>query len=261
MKTGERRLTEAGAAIRGRLAIREAYRDEGVARQYIDGRFREPLGALLHARQADALKRLFRDRCPARVLEIAPGPARLTVEIARFETCRGTVLDASAQMLAEARRRLAPIAGDRWTFVHGDVFHLPFRAEFDVVFAFRLLRHFDEGDRVRAYAQIAQALRPGGVLVFDAVNETVSARLRAQDPQSHRHYDALLRPDALRREMEAAGFEITSLEGVQRRYPLLRRLQTLVAPRSRATARAAMELVDRLGGGEPLEWIVTCRHA
>jgi hypothetical protein len=36
--------------------------------------------------------------------------------------------------------------------------------------------------------------------------------------------------------------------------------QVYVAPRSRALARGAMELLDRLGG-PPLEWIVTCRRA
>lgn len=247
--------------IRGAGAVRDAYRDDGVARGYIDQRFVEPLGALLHARQANALRRLFRERQPARVLEIAPGPARLTVEVAGLETCRGTVMDASAQMLAEAQRRLAPIAGGRWTFVQGDVFQLPFEAEFDLVFAFRLLRHFDDADRGRIYAQIARVLRPGGLLVFDAVNEVVSASLRDKTPAEYQHYDALLRPDVLHRELNAAGFEIASLEGVQRRYPLLHQLQTLVAPRSRPVARAAMELVDRFSGGEPLEWIVTCQHA
>jgi ubiquinone/menaquinone biosynthesis C-methylase UbiE len=254
------RLTRWGG-IRGARAVRDAYRDDKVARGYIDQRFIEPLGALLHARQATALKRLFEGRRPGRVLEIAPGPARLTVEVAGIETCLGTVMDASAQMLAEAQRRLAPIAGGRWTFVQGDVFQLPFDAEFDIVFAFRLLRHFDDGDRARIYGQIARVLKPGGLLVFDAVNELVSARLREENPAEYQHYDALLRPERLAQELGAAGFQIAAFEGVQRRFRLLSRLQTLVAPRSRPAARLAMELVDRFAGGEPLEWIVTCQHA
>jgi hypothetical protein len=112
------------------------------------------------------------------------------------------------------------------------------------------------------YGQAARLLRPGGVLVFDAVNEVVSAPIRAAArPGEYEHYDALLRPDALRAELKAAGFETLSLRGVQHRYSLLSQLQVLVAPRSRGIARAAMEIVDRAGGGEPLEWIVTCRRA
>ena len=72
--------------------------------------------------------------------------------------------------------------------------------------------------------------------------------------------DALMRPDVLEMELAESGLELVSLEGVQRRYPALARIQTLVAPRSRQMARLAIELVDRFGGGAPLEWIVTCRR-
>lgn len=246
----------------GHDGVRDAYRNEHVAARYIDERFREPLGALLHDRQASALKRLIGSRPSGRVLEIAPGPGRLTTEIASVAGVRGTVLDASAQMLAQARRRVEPVARGRWTFVHGDAFHLPFDTEFDAVFVFRLIRHFDDGDRVRLYREIRRVLRPGGVLVFDAVNEAVSAPLRARsDPAEYGVYDALLRPEQIHAELAEAGFSVMSLEGVQRRYTLLHRLQVIVAPRSRAVARAAMELVDRFTGGQPLEWIVTCSRA
>jgi hypothetical protein len=74
------------------------------------------------------------------------------------------------------------------------------------------------------------------------------------------HYDASLDRDELREELASAGFEIESLAGAQHHYPTLYRLQVLVAPRSEKLARLAMNVVDRAGGGEPLEWIVTCRR-
>lgn len=246
--------------LKGAGQIREAYRDDEVAKRYIEERFREPLGALLHARQVRALKRLLGvPGAPRSVLEIAPGPARLTAEIARSFPGHGVALDASAAMIAEARRRVPEAVRARWTFVHGDAFALPFRGGFDVVYTFRFLRHFDAQDRVRLYSQIRDVLRPGGRLVFDAVNAAVSEAVRAADPASHKHYDALHSLPELREEMAAANLPVERVEGVQRGYPLLYRLQVLVAPRSRAIARAAMECLDRLGG-DPLEWIVTCRR-
>jgi ubiquinone/menaquinone biosynthesis C-methylase UbiE len=233
-----------------------------VASRYIDERFRQPLGALLHKRQAAALRRLLGRKRPCRVLEIAPGPGRLTTEIADLPGIRGTVLDSSAQMLEQARRRVAPVGGSRWDFVHGDAFNLPFDAEFDAVFVFRLVRHFNEGDRLRLYAECARVLKPGGLLVFDAINEHVSVRLRqGSDEAEYPVFDALLTPDRLRAELGSAGFQVSALQGVQRHYSLLRQIQVLVAPRSRMLARAAMEVVDRFGGGQPLEWIVTCSRA
>lgn len=246
--------------ITGVQRIRDAYRDERVARNYVAERFREPLGALLHARQVRALRRVIAASRPRRVLEIAPGPGRLTVEVARLITGRGVVVEASAQMLGEARRVLLEVSGHRWSCLQGDAFHLPVSSGFDLVYVFRLIRHFHAAERAAIYAQIREVLEPGGLLMFDAVNEAESAPLRARAPQEYQHFDAMSRPDALQAELADAGFAITSLEGVQHRCGVLGLIQTLVAPRSRTLARAVMECTDRFTGGQPLEWIVTCRR-
>jgi SAM-dependent methyltransferase len=245
--------------IQGVADVREAYRDDAVAAEYVKERFREPLGALLHSRQAGVLRSVIGTIRPAQVLEIAPGPARLTVDVAPLLAAPPVLLDASSQMLAQAKRRLDAINCPA-TLMQGDAFDLPFPAMFDMVYTFRLIRHFADVDRRRLYRQIARVLKPGGTLVFDAVNEIVSRPLRERSTgDEHRHYDALLTADGVRRELEDEGFEVQQLVGVQHRYPLLWQTQILVAPRSRLLARAAMEVIDRLGG-EPLEWVVTCRR-
>lgn len=243
--------------IRTPDAIREAYRDREVASEYVDQRFAQPLGALLHARQRDYLRALVRQFSPRSILEIAPGPARLTLELADRP---GIAIDASPEMLSEARWRMRSHGVHLWRFVQGDVFDLPFAATFDLIYSFRLVRHFDRADRERIYKEVVRVLRPGGLFVFDAVNEKVSRpiRLRAK-PGEYAHYDALFTEAELRSELEANGLAPVALQGVQHRFPLLGRIQTLAAPRSRTIARFAMELVDR-SGGAPLEWIVTCRR-
>jgi ubiquinone/menaquinone biosynthesis C-methylase UbiE len=244
--------------IQGVHDMREAYRSTDVAENYVANRFVEPLGALLHARQVFAMRTVIRDVRPDRVLEIAPGPARLTADLKPYLPKGGVIVDASRQMLGEARRRLED---NRWTAVQGDAFALPFDGPFDLAYTFRLIRHFDGADRRRIYREIARVLRPGGVLVFDAVNEVVSAPIRARsNEREHQHYDALLRPEEIRRELSDSGFEVLSLQGVQHQYPSLLKIQVLVAPRSRSLARGLMEMVDVVGGGEPLEWVVVCRR-
>ena len=244
--------------IRGVLEIREAYRSTTVATRYVQERFREPLGALLHDRQVSAVASVIERQNPARVLEVAPGPARVTGDVARRVGRRWTLIDASAQMLGQARRNLE--GGEQWTLIQGDAFSLPVAGPFDLLYSFRFVRHFELPERQRFYREAVRVLRPGGLFVFDAVNELVSAPLRAANPEEYAHYDALLRPDQLRAELKAAGLEVVSLAGVQHRYSMLRQLQLLVSPRSRRLARAAMELVDSLPGGTPLEWIVVCRR-
>jgi ubiquinone/menaquinone biosynthesis C-methylase UbiE len=244
--------------FRGVTEIRDAYRVDTVARDYIDERFTQPLGALLHDRQVATLKGVIARYQPRTILEVAPGPARLTTEIASLIVDHGIVVDASAQMLNEARRRLG--AQTRWRAIQGDAFNLPFDARFDLVYSFRLVRHFDSTDRASLYKQFARVLRPGGVLVFDAVNEAVSRPLRMRAPEEFRHFDAMFQLDALRGELRAHGFEPLVLQGVQHRFRVMQQIQVLVAPRSPRVARWLMELCDRVPSNQPLEWVVVCRR-
>ncbi len=238
--------------------IRSAYRDEAVARDYVAQRFREPLGALLHDRQVHTVQRLIAAHDPRQILELAPGPARLTRDLVRSFGHGAVALDASRQMLNEARRALGR-AERLVRFVHGDAFQLPFAQAFDLVYSFRLIRHFDRADRMRLYGELRRVLAPGGLLVFDAVNVAVSAPLRRANPQAYQHFDALLTVTDVVEELRECGFAVRRLDGVQHRYAWLSKVQVLLAPRSRMLARLAIEALDATGG-EPLEWIVTCQR-
>jgi ubiquinone/menaquinone biosynthesis C-methylase UbiE len=244
--------------IKGASDVRDAYRDETVARDYIDERFREPLGALLHCRQVHLLQDVLRQRRPQRVLELAPGPARVTRDLSPDLGPMAVLVDASAQMLAEARARLRHVPTCR--FIQGDAFQLPVTPGFDLVYTLRLIRHFELADRERIYRELSRILTRGGLLMFDAVNEAVAGPLRkGAAPGAYRHYDALLRPEELRQELDRCGFDVLALRGVQHRFTWLYQMQTLVGPRSRTLARWGMELFDRTGG-EPLEWLVICQR-
>jgi len=246
--------------ISGIEGIRAAYQDAGVARRYVEERFTTPLGSLLHDRQSQVLRSVMAAHPAPDVLEIAPGPARLTTSVIDLAG-QLTLLDASAEMLGEAKRRLAPIEVDTpRTLVRGDAFCLPFPSRFDLVYSFRLIRHFGAEERLRLYREAHRVLKPGGRLVFDAVNRRVYEPLR-ELADGRNHYDASLDREALCAELAAAGFEVEKLEGAQHGYAALYRLQVLVAPRSARLARAAMNVIDRVAGGEPLEWIVICRRA
>jgi hypothetical protein len=66
---------------RGPTDIQAYYRDAAVVRAYIERRTAQPLNGLLHRRQVTFLNDILRERQPARVLEVAPAPARLTAEL------------------------------------------------------------------------------------------------------------------------------------------------------------------------------------
>jgi ubiquinone/menaquinone biosynthesis C-methylase UbiE len=146
--------------------IQDYYADRDVAARYVRERFVSELHRLLHDRQVAAVQRLIDRHRPARVLEVAPGPGRVTRDVR--PTGRRVCLEFNAGMIEQGRRACDP-ATCLW--VRGNSFRLPFGEAFDLAYTFRFLRHFRRGDRSRLYAELRRVLRPGGWLAFDAVND------------------------------------------------------------------------------------------
>ena len=67
--------------ISGHSDLRDAYRDQQVAREYVGRRFQSAMGALLHRRQVEVVRRAIEVNGVQRAAEIAPGPARVSVDI------------------------------------------------------------------------------------------------------------------------------------------------------------------------------------
>ena len=100
------------------------------------------------------------------VLEVAPGPGYMAVELAKLGDYRITGLDIShsfVRIAAENARR----AGVNIDFRHGDVARMPFSAEsFDFVTCTAAFKNFP--DPVAALDEIHRVLRPGGhASIFD----------------------------------------------------------------------------------------------
>lgn len=81
----------------------------------------------------------------------------------RFPDLRLVATDYDPEMVATARRRLAPF-GERATVERVDATALPFSdGRFDVVLSFAMLHHVVDWER--AVAEAVRVLRPGGYLV------------------------------------------------------------------------------------------------
>lgn len=233
--------------------IRAYYEDPEVVEDYLRRRTAQPLNGLLHRRQVRFLNALIAARRPARLLEVAPGPARLTAELAF--TGAGIGVDSSAEMLGAARARLAD---DRWLFVHGDAFQLPVADHsVDLALTFRFIRRFAPEMRQRLYAEIRRVLRPGGALVIDAQNRAVSLPHRQRKGlDRYPVYDALYTHDELVAELDAAGFRTAHTEGLIRHFGLQSRCNRLRRVGLGGVARQLITLLEHLPGGQPSTWLV-----
>lgn len=93
------------------------------------------------------------------VLDVATGTGAVAIELVRRHGCEVVGLDQSAEMLAEARRRVPP--GVR--LVEGEADHLPFPdASFAALTFTYLLRYVDDpGATLR---ELARVVEPGGTI-------------------------------------------------------------------------------------------------
>ncbi len=123
------------------------------------------------ARDADEFRRLAQRIAAhvgsgARVLEVAPGPGYLAVELARRTGCRVTGLDASRSFVAMAGDN-ARKAGVRIDFEHGAAADLPFTAEqFDFIVCRAAFKNFTRP--LAALNEMHRVLKGGGTaLIID----------------------------------------------------------------------------------------------
>ena len=114
------------------------------------------------------------------VLEVAPGPGFLAIELARHHSYQIVGLDISKSFVRIAREN-ADKAGVQVTFEEGNASAMPFAANsFDFIYCRAAFKNFSEP--VEALREMYRVLKPGGKAVIldlrrdaspDAINEAV----------------------------------------------------------------------------------------
>ncbi len=163
------------------------YADPAMAESFDDLRFGGPIGEFLARSQDEVIAGFLGPLARRTVLDVGTGTGRAAIALAR----RGaavTGLDASAEMLAVAKRR-AQAARVEVVFQHGDAHGLPFpERAFDSVVCLRVLMHTPDWR-----GSMAELCRVAGTrVVFDYPALASAAALQA----------------AVRRLAHVAGFRV-----------------------------------------------------
>jgi ubiquinone/menaquinone biosynthesis C-methylase UbiE len=137
--------------------------------------------AKITARDMGEIRRLageVADRIPegGDVLEVAPGPGYLAIELAKRGAIRVTGLDISRSFVRMATENAAR-AGAAVTFRHGDAAAMPFESDsFDFLVCRAAFKNFTEP--VRALDEMHRVLRPGGkALLIDLRRDASPAEI------------------------------------------------------------------------------------
>ena len=131
-----------------------------------------------HRSHAAMVDMLPKDR-PLQVLDLGAGTGLVGLRVLeRVPESRVTCLEFSANMVAEARRKLASF-GDRASFVCADMVTWTPPQAYDAIVTCNALVYRDIG-LGECYAKYARALKPGGVLLNSTVVKTDALPLLAE---------------------------------------------------------------------------------
>src|SRR5579862_4754889 len=120
----------------------------------------------------------------ASVLEVAPGPGYLSIELAKFGRYSVTGLDISETFVEIARKNAAE-AGVQVDFRHGNASAMPFADDsFDLIVCRAAFKNFSEP--VKALAEMRRVLKPcGRAIVIDLRRDTPTKEIDAYVDNMH----------------------------------------------------------------------------
>jgi SAM-dependent methyltransferase len=246
-------------------SVAAIYESGAIAGAYLDKRMQFSWQRMLHKQQIAILNRAIAKAAPASLLEVAPGPARLAVEMTH--NVKGTMVENSEEMISIARQRLDGAGlSAQWKVLQGDAFNLPAYVtpeSFDFAYTFRFLRHFRNPEREQLYANLRQSLKTGGLLVFDVVGEVVYNQVEARNPQRAAGeipiYDVTYTAKSFVEEMKRNGFDVVALHPILKHFTaqslLSYKLDDVVGP----LIPPLLSLLELVPSGAPLEWVAVCR--
>ena len=103
---------------------------------------------------------------PKRVLDLGCGTGNLTDQMLKsFPEAEIDALDISEDILRESRKRFSNISNIRYIQADFKSMHLP-PGSYDLIMSSIAIHHIDDQDKTRLYAEVYQALKPGGLFIF-----------------------------------------------------------------------------------------------
>ena len=191
----------------------ELYADPRMAETFEGRRFSGPVGELIAQQQADVIASFLDPIAGQKILDVGTGTGRGAIALA-LRGAHVTGVDASAEMLAVARRR-AQEEGVQVEFAEGDAHHLAFPdRSFDAVTCLRVLMHTP--DWRTSLGELCRVARHRVLFDYPALMSAAAlqsgARRLANLAGGHTEAYRVFSDRAVRSVLTANGFEVARVD-------------------------------------------------
>src|SRR3989344_5758317 len=211
--------------IYGVKDLREHYNREDISKNYEGLRFSSLAGQIEHIVGINLINSIIEKEKPNLVLEIATGPGRLTKDMKLWN--KGIGIDSSSNMLKLTKKN---VSNPNWKFIKTDVMKMPFKRNyFDMIISFKLLMHFNNEEREKAYKEIGRVLKRNSLFLFDIGNKKYSKpvfikillkiygfffKSRQYNKLLPPIYNTLVTRDELIKELKNNNFDVVKIYGL-----------------------------------------------
>lgn len=239
------------AAIQGKKAVKNYYKNKEVASKYISQRYSSLFGRFEHEAECKAINQMLKKLKPEKLLDIAIGTGRVAQCLKYYK--QGYGIDASCEMLDVAKKHLKG-----WILKESDAFAMRIEDQFfNVIVSTRFLWHFNRKERRALFAEMHKKLEEGGFLVFDAPNAEVKrfVPLKAKIGRK-RVYTHLWTLSSLKKELKENKFELIEFKPVLKNALLIHKISDKT---NSVFGYWIMKLIDLFSRKEPYAFLALAK--
>ncbi|RED57640.1 methyltransferase domain-containing protein [Cohnella lupini] len=195
--------------VMSREGMAAYYNDAFVADNYDDNRFTDYPMRTYDRLERKAISLLIEQNLNKNKiiesLDIASGDGRILREIVNFG--RVTAVENSRFMISVSTKKLQDPS--KVTFIETDFFEFSTEERYDIITAFRFIRHFDYHDRRILYRKLYSLVKDDGIIVVDFPDKRAETQLRAHMGWGSFHvYDVFWNNYEIIDELNQNGFKI-----------------------------------------------------
>lgn len=194
--------------VTGIEGMRSYYSDSRIAEEYDETRFTENPIKMYDMLEREAINLIIRQNFKRygelTLLDIASGDGRILRELVQYGDV--TAVENSLFMISVSARKLK--TSNKMSYIKENFFEFHSDSTYDVITAFRFIRHFNYTERQKIYKKIHNMLNDNGVFIADFPDKEIESQLRDKEWFKYNVYDVFWTKQELIHELADNNLEL-----------------------------------------------------